>query len=60
MVRPLCSALALLALALPATAADDAYTIKLYKDKEGDVVKVTKVSKTEGTVKAVVGASTSA
>lgn len=55
MFRPLRSALLLVAVAGPALAADDAYTLKLYKEKEGDVVKVTKVSKTDGTVMAVVG-----
>ncbi len=55
MSRPLCSALALLVAALPVLAADDAYTLKLYKEKAGDAVKVTKVSKNDGTVKAVVG-----
>lgn len=55
MFRPLCSALLLLAAAAPAPAADDAYTLKLYKEKEGDVVKVTKVMKADGTVMAVLG-----
>ncbi len=55
MARSLTCAALLLAVALPVTAADDAYTIKLYKDKEGDVTKKTTVKKTEGTVSFAVG-----
>jgi hypothetical protein len=55
MSRTLFAALVALAAALPAAAADETYTLKLYKEKEGDVIKKTKVSKTDGTVVFAVG-----
>lgn len=54
MARSLTCAALLLAVALP-VAADDAYTIKLYKEKEGDVFKKTTVKKTDGTVVFAIG-----
>lgn len=49
MSRTLSLAIVLVAV-VPALAADEAYTLKLYKDKEGDVIKKTKVSKSTGSV----------
>ena len=43
-----------LAAAVPAFAADEAYALKLYKEKDGDVIKKTKKMKTDGTVNVAV------
>src|SRR5687768_3027963 len=55
MPRTVLSALVALVAALPALAADEAYTLKLYKDREGDVTKKTKVSKSDGSVAFALG-----
>lgn len=53
MSRPLACAVALIAAA--AAPADDAYTLKLYKLKEGDVIKRTSSVKSDGKATTVVG-----